>query len=355
MSNTNTKSLLSAAASLAATAMLIRSITNDFIPHELIDFINLKFYNLSRCFSTQFTVVIEEFQGMTKNEVYEAAEAYLSTKATLSAQRVKAGKSEDDKTLSFGADRDEEVTDDFEGVRVTWKLTCIRVDSSSSRTRYTNMSSSLMSEVRSYELSFHKKHKEKMFNSYLPYVLERAKAIKQENMAVKIYTVEYEAWCRNGTRFDHPMTFKTLAIDAGLKKELVSDLDRFLQGKEFYNRTGKAWKRGYLLYGPPGTGKSSLIAAMANYLSYDIYDLDLTALNDNKDLKNLLLAMSNRSILVIEDIDCSIKLPNREEDEEAAKNGDNKVCLTISHSFNKDIDFTIMSYINHFSLKSFQT
>ncbi|KAL2898704.1 hypothetical protein RDABS01_006847, partial [Bienertia sinuspersici] len=33
---------------------------------------------------------------------------------------------------------------------------------------------------------------------------------------------------------------------------------------------GRAWKRGYLLYGPPGTGKSSLIAAIANYLKFDI-------------------------------------------------------------------------------------
>ncbi|KAG6637171.1 hypothetical protein CIPAW_11G161200 [Carya illinoinensis] len=48
----------------------------------------------------------------------------------------------------------------------------------------------------------------------------------------------------------------------------------FLTRKELYRRFGKAWKRGYLLYGPPGTGKSSLIAAMANHLNYNIYDLD---------------------------------------------------------------------------------
>ena len=58
------------------------------------------------------------------------------------------------------------------------------------------------------------------------------------------------------------------------------------------------------MYGPPGTGKSSLIAAMANYLNYDIYDLDLMDVGDNKRLKQIILDMSNRSILVIEDIDC---------------------------------------------------
>ncbi|QHO29133.1 AAA-ATPase [Arachis hypogaea] len=30
------------------------------------------------------------------------------------------------------------------------------------------------------------------------------------------------------------MTFKTLAIDAELKKEIMEDLDKFLNGKEFY-------------------------------------------------------------------------------------------------------------------------
>ncbi|KAJ1441673.1 P-loop containing nucleoside triphosphate hydrolase [Sesbania bispinosa] len=285
-------------------------------------------HNLSRHFSTQFTIVIEEFQGMSRNQVFEAAEAYLGTKATLSTQRVKASKSEDDKNLSFGLDRDEEVSDEFEGVRLTWKLMYIQVESSHRHTHDMNMSS--QSELRYYELSFHKKHKEKIFNSYLPYVLERAKAIKQENMAVKLHTVEYEYWCGQAVKFDHPMSFKTLAIDAEIKRELVNDLDRFIKGKEFYRRTGKAWKRGYLLYGPPGTGKSSLIAAIANYLNYDIYDLDLTGVHDNKSLKNLLLGMSNRSILVIEDIDCTIKLQNREEDKEVEvdDNGYNKVTLS---------------------------
>ncbi|BAT92670.1 hypothetical protein VIGAN_07146800 [Vigna angularis var. angularis] len=67
---------------------------------------------------------------------------------------------------------------------------------------------------------------------------------------------------------------------------------------------------------------------MSDYLNYDIYDLDLTTVQDNNELKNLILAMSNRSMLVIEDIDCTIKLQNREEDGEAVKNGDNKITLS---------------------------
>lgn len=56
------------------------------------------------------------------------------------------------------------------------------------------------------------------------------------------------------------------------------------------------------------TEKSSLIVAMANYLKFDIYDLELTYLKRNSELRKLLIATANRSILVVEDIDCNIEL-----------------------------------------------
>jgi SpoVK/Ycf46/Vps4 family AAA+-type ATPase len=106
----------------------------------------------------------------------------------------------------------------------------------------------------------------------------------------------------------HPVTFDTLAMDPAKKKEIMDDLDAFRKGKEYYARVGKAWKRGYLLYGPPGTGKSSMIAAMANYLNYDIYDVELTVVRQNHDLRKLLVEITDKSIIIIEDIDCSLDL-----------------------------------------------
>ncbi|KAM5546719.1 hypothetical protein ABKV19_001312 [Rosa sericea] len=102
-----------------------------------------------------------------------------------------------------------------------------------------------------------------------------------------------------------------MAMEPELKRTVIEDLDRFVRRKNFYRKVGKAWKRGYLLYGPPGTGKSSLVAAMANYLKFDVYDLELASVRGNSQLRNVLLSTTNRSILVIEDIDCSVDLKNR--------------------------------------------
>lgn len=71
---------------------------------------------------------------------------------------------------------------------------------------------------------------------------------------------------------------------------------------------------------PPGTGKSSLIAAMANYLKFNIYDLELTSLRSNSEFKRLLASTRNQSILVIEDIDCSSELQGHQAKEHNLNN-----------------------------------
>lgn len=236
----------------------------------------------------------------------------------------------DEKSLVVTLDQNEEVVDVFENIQMNWSLVCTQVEPSNFRNQnMSDLNATLRSEVRSYELSFHKRHKDKVLSSCLPYILRRAKSIRDECKTVKLHTViEYgSCWDPNAVNLNHPMTFKTLAMDSELKKELMEDLNNFLNGKEYYKRIGKAWKRGYLLYGPPGTGKSSLIAAMANYLNFNIYDLDLSEVKSNTELRLLLLSMPSRSILVIKDIDCSIKLENR-ENENDHNTGNNKMTLS---------------------------
>jgi len=95
------------------------------------------------------------------------------------------------------------------------------------RVRSYDEDSSAVSEIRSYELTFQKKHKNKIFDSYLPYVMEIANQIKQGNMAIKIYSTEFDGydgtigWIREPVKFNHPMTFNTLAIYEDLQRDIV--------------------------------------------------------------------------------------------------------------------------------------
>ncbi|CAI9105845.1 OLC1v1004862C1 [Oldenlandia corymbosa var. corymbosa] len=139
-------------------------------------------------------------------------------------------------------------------------------------------------------------------DEYLPFVLQKAEEIKDSEKVIKLYTRDCPYIDEDGNGFwgsitlDHPASFETLAMEPEMKKAIMDDLERFLKRRDYYRRVGRAWKRGYLLYGPPGTGKSSLIAAMANHLKFDIYDLELTSLHSNSELRRIMISTTNRSI-----------------------------------------------------------
>ncbi|XP_047163045.1 AAA-ATPase At3g50940-like [Vigna umbellata] len=330
------KAVLSTAASVAATAMVIRSVASEILPPEFMSYVRDGLRSALSRFSSETTMVIEEFDGLVSNQIYEAAETYLGSKISPFTQRLKVTKPETEDTFILTMERNECLNDVFNGVKFNWVLVCRQVE----RQLFHNprdMNSTLKSEVRSLELSFHKKHKDMVLNTYLPFILREAKSLKQETKALRIFTVDYhcmygnpnDAW--TGINLDHPATFDTLAMERDVKEFVVRDLETFVARKEHYRKVGKAWKRGYLLYGPPGTGKSSLIAAMANYLRFDVYDLELTQLQTNSDLRRLLIAMANRSILVVEDIDCTIEFHERRAELtpfRSANNNDRQVTLS---------------------------
>nr|XP_016460027.1 PREDICTED: protein HYPER-SENSITIVITY-RELATED 4-like [Nicotiana tabacum]XP_016460028.1 PREDICTED: protein HYPER-SENSITIVITY-RELATED 4-like [Nicotiana tabacum] len=317
----SSKAILTAATSLTASVILFRSIASDLVPETLQHFFSSRFQKISNRLSSQLIVVIEESEGLTSNQMFDAANVYLGTKVSPWTQRIKVNKPDKDEELAVTVDRYQEVTDCYENVNFTWIL-------KSRGIKQSDKSSNPKTELRYFELSFHKKKKEMVLKSYLPYILlSRAKEIKEEKKAVRLHTVDY-----NGTDYwssvvlNHPATFDTMAMEPEMKKELIEDLDMFVSRKDYYRRVGKAWKRGYLLYGPPGTGKSSLVAAMANYLKFDVYDLDLREVQCNSDLRRLLIGSANRSILVIEDIDCNVGLQNRENENDTSE--DDKITLS---------------------------
>ncbi|KAF6144227.1 hypothetical protein GIB67_004900 [Kingdonia uniflora] len=336
----STKLVLSTAASLAASAMLIRTIANDFLPSEAQNYIFSTLRSISNRLSSQLTIVIEESDGLSVNKIYEATNTYLGTKVNRSTRRLKVCKLEKEKKFEITMDKNEEIVDVFQGVKLKWRFVCTpsKTLNTGFNRRGQNMFS-LRSENRAFELSFHKKHKQTVLDHYLLYLLREFKAIKEESKVLKLHTIDFNSgdyW--RSVNLDHPATFDTIAMDSDLKNTLIHDLDKFIERKDMYKRVGKAWKRGYLLYGPPGTGKSSLIAAVGNYLNFDIYDMDLTDIRCNSDLRRILLATSNRSILVLEDIDCTSKLENREIEIDGRSNRENERVPQLLTDMSRGVD-----------------
>lgn len=219
--------------------------------------------------------------------------------------------------ITFGLSNNDVIIDSYKGVAVFWEHVVTPRQSQTFSWR------PMPEEKRGFILRIKKRYKSLVLSSYLDYIMETANEIRRKNQDRLLYTnsrggsLDSRGHPWESVPFKHPSTFDTLAMDPEKKSEIMEDLKDFAKGQSFYQKTGRAWKRGYLLYGPPGTGKSSMIAAMANFLGYDIYDLELTEVHTNSELRKLLMKTSSKSIIVIEDIDCSINLTNRK------KNGNN--------------------------------
>ncbi|KAL4295848.1 hypothetical protein GQ457_12G028740 [Hibiscus cannabinus] len=282
------------------------TIANNFTPEAIKDCFFLLLQKISSSLSSQLTVVIEESDGLKANEIFHAANVYLGEKLSSSTPRVKVNKPGKERGLQVIPDKNQQMFDVFKGVKLKWVLLS---SPRNHRLKKNNTKDGIFKEeIWYFELSFHKRNREMVVTSYLPYILRKAKRIKENKKTLKLHTVDYfygsDSW--SSVNLDHPASFETMAMDPMMKTALIEDLDRFTRRRQFHRRVGNAWKRGYLLYGPPGTGKSSLVAAMANYLKFDVYDLDLKEIQCNSHLRRLLVGTGNRSIIVIEDVDTSL-------------------------------------------------
>nr|CAB3455962.1 unnamed protein product [Digitaria exilis] len=239
------------------------------------------------------------------SDVYEEVKAYLSPMCARDALELDADGAADGDGVVLSPREGQEVSDVFKGVTVRWaSVWPTREDSS-----------------QCLRLTFHQRHRDLVVGEYLPHVRRSDRNALLGNRRRRLYTNktnDYSNKVWTYIDFEHPATFDTLAMHPEKKRKIMDELDEFRNSKDYYNRIGKPWKRGYLLYGPPGTGKSSMIAAMANYLSYDIYDIELTMVPNNTNLRKLFIETKGKSIIVIEDIDCSIDLTSHRRSNDTA-------------------------------------
>nr|CAB3459411.1 unnamed protein product [Digitaria exilis] len=296
---------------------------------------NLEHIRLQRFFARNFRrharrLEAIEYEGgrIKSSDAYKEVRSYLTTAS--GTRGVRHLRAETGGERDNAADRDklvlsmvhgEEVADDFHGATVWWSAYSVAPPRDA-----IPWYPSSRSDRRSYKLEFHESDRDLVLGSYLQHVRRQGRAVMVQNRQRRLYTNISRSGYDDGwyqdvwthVPFTHPKTFDKLAMDPAKKKD-------------YYNRIGKPWKRGYLLYGPPGTGKSTMVAAMANYLDYDVYDLELTSVKTNTDLRKLLIETKSKSIMVFEDIDCSLDLTGKrktkeeeEDDEEEPRRRPNK-------------------------------
>ncbi|KAJ0094146.1 hypothetical protein Patl1_17305 [Pistacia atlantica] len=317
------------------------TVLQNILPSQLLSLLNSFYESLQDLFTPYSYFEIPEFNGycgVDVNDLYRHVNLYLNSLNSASqCRRLTLSRSKSSKNISFTVAPNHTVHDSFNGHTLSW-------------THHVDTVQDSLEEKRSFTLKLPKRHRQTLLSPYLHHVTSRAEDFERVSRERRLFTNNGHASYESGwvsVPFRHPSTFQTLALEPELKKQIMDDLTAFSNGKEFYHRVGRAWKRGYLLYGVPGSGKSSLIAAMANYLCYDVYDLELTKVTDNSELRALLIQTTNRSIIVIEDIDCSVDLtadrmskkrshshPSKKHMESRYDDGENNGRVTLSGLLN---------------------
>lgn len=222
-----------------------------------------------------------------ENQLYRQISTYLNSLPSVEdsdfTNLFSGSKSND---IFFHLDASQSIYDTFLSAKVCW----------------TNQKSS--DGIRSFVLKIKKNDKKRVFRQYFQHILSVSDEIEQRKKEIKLHlnvSGENQRW--RSIPFNHPANFETVVVDADLKTKIKSDLELFLKSKQYYHRLGRVWKRSYLLYGTSGTGKTSFIAAMARFLCYDVYDIDITKVSNDSDLKTLLLQTTPKSLIVLEDLD----------------------------------------------------
>lgn len=139
-------------------------------------------------------------------------------------------------------------------------------------------------------------------------MLERAAllAVSAEERQVAIWTIAYDSW-RVVTRI-RARSLESVHLAPGQRERITADLDQFLASEEWYTERGLRWKRNHLYEGPPGSGKSSLAGALAGHYGMDLYLLNVAdkSMTDER-LTRSVLDVNERSIILLEDIDCVLE------------------------------------------------
>lgn len=107
---------------------------------------------------------------------------------------------------------------------------------------------------------------------------------------------------------------ETLCLPQGQYEALEARVRDFLASREAYERVGVPWRFGVLLFGPPGTGKTSIAHVLASRLGLRLAVIPLGDLRSDEDLVSAFCGVSDRSIVLLEDVDSAFRDRQKQND-----------------------------------------
>ena len=111
--------------SLIATAMFLWAMFGKYFPYHLCSLILSHSKKFASFVYPYIQIKFHEFTGeyLKRSEAYAAIETYLSEKSSSEAKNLKAVVVKDSsQSVQLSMDENEEVTDEFEGIKVWWVL-----------------------------------------------------------------------------------------------------------------------------------------------------------------------------------------------------------------------------------------
>ncbi|KAL3372790.1 hypothetical protein AABB24_005029 [Solanum stoloniferum] len=141
---------------LSSIVIVITIVNGLVVLVKTIDENRALFSELKKFMSNKVTLVIYEFNGDVKDELYEAVEIYLSNNLSPKNGKIKASKTEKEKnSIKVALEHNKEVKYIYDGHKFKWI--------------------SLQSEVKSFNLTFRAKDYDFVLDTYMPHILKEAK------------------------------------------------------------------------------------------------------------------------------------------------------------------------------------
>jgi mitochondrial chaperone BCS1 len=150
-------------------------------------------------------------------------------------------------------------------------------------------------------------------------IAEARDSLVPDETVTRVYTNREWNW---NTPLDVPRRpLETVVLRDDLAETLVSDAREFFERRQWYRDRAIPWRRGYLLYGPPGCGKSSIAHALASELHMNVAVMSLSCVHSDDALRELMVSLPRKCLLLIEDIDSAFAKREAKEAEFVSYSG----------------------------------